>query len=137
VPKRPKHIRILQRLKLLHMNITMLTWFWSQRSLNMTGSPAAVKMLTSPRFSATVGLYWELEALEEKPRLFRVTRNESLKVIDLGEQWRVVEGKEWEFGGLIDGWKGNRRDCRVVAIGLLELEMKMNPRIDELVMMWL
>ncbi|MCI32045.1 hypothetical protein A2U01_0053257, partial [Trifolium medium] len=45
----------------------------------MTGSPAAVKILTSPRFSATVGLYCELEALEEKLGLFRVTRNEFLK----------------------------------------------------------
>lgn len=50
----------------------------------MTGSPSAVKMVTSLRFSAMVGLYSVLEALVETPRL-RVTKNEAFEVINLGK----------------------------------------------------
>lgn len=93
------------------MNISMLTCSWSQRSLNMTGSPAAVKMLMSPRFSVTVGLYCELEALEEDTGLLRATAtDEALKVFDLGEKWTVEMGKGCEFRAVIDGRKGNRGD---------------------------
>lgn len=41
----------------------MGTSFWSQRSLNITGSPAAVKMLISPRMSPRLGVNSEAETL--------------------------------------------------------------------------
>jgi len=71
----------------------MLTWFWSQRSLNLTGSPEAVKMLTSPRVSTICGLYWELETLGEVIECLRLTLT-PFESMNLGEELnRVAAGK--------------------------------------------
>lgn len=75
-------------------NVLISTSFSSQRSLNITGSPAAVKMLTSPRMSLTLGDNSEAEAL--------VTRR------NLMEGNCFDEGTVTEEGEAKGDFKGNR-----------------------------
>lgn len=83
------------------------TSFRSQRSLNWTESPAAVKMLTSPRTSPMLGLKSKADALVEA--LETTSRLELYCVVDFGEQKR--EGERGVLGGEKEGdWEGAMRD---------------------------
>lgn len=107
----------------IYMQITLekvlQTSFWFQRSLNRTGSPAAVKMVTSSRTSVTLGINPVAEALDTtlcRGRVSWFANFVDRMRVALNWGWRdeIEKVREWDFGKRKDWWTGH---CRLQLLG--------------------